>query len=257
MKRKKGLVVCDVCFIDLLKEYFIKNSHIEITYHALNGIQALELLQKYECDIDFIVVDFVMKRDEIAFLEVLKKLNMDKKIMIVTDSKEDDFISDMLSYGVHYFMLKPFSMEDLENRILKMFEKKETSVLNFQEENVRFRITNLLREVGMPATLKGYYYLRDAIFLVIENPEFLESVTKRLYPQVASHFSSNASSVERSMRHAIEISCNRGNLKKIEEIFQFSMDSNKAKPTNSEFISMLAEKINHDIQIEEFNCKTK
>lgn len=251
MKTKKGLVVCDVCLNDLLKEYFKENSHLEIAYHAFNGIKALEILQKHECDIDFILVDFGLTIDEIAFFEVLKKLNIDKKIIVMTESKEESLIPKMLEYGIHYFMLKPFSMEDLEERILKLFEKQEPSSINLKEENVRFRITNLLREVGMPATLKGYYYLRDAIFLVIENPEFLGSVTKQLYPQVASHFASNASSVERSMRHAIEISFHRGNLEKIEEIFRFSMDSNKAKPTNSEFISMLAEKINHDIKMEE------
>lgn len=256
--KKRGLVVeSDVCFMNSLNEYFKNNSDIEITYHAVNGIKALEILQKYELNIDFILIDFVMETDEIAFLEVLKKLNMDKKIIVITSFKWNHMIHKILEYGIHYFMLKPFLLEDLEKRILKMFEKQESSILDLKADDIRFRITNLLREVGMPATLKGYYYLRDAIFLVIENPEFLESITKQLYPKVASHFSSNASSVERSMRHAIEISFNRGNLEKIEEIFRFSMDSNKAKPTNSEFISMIAEQINHDMKMEELMCKTK
>lgn len=249
--KKIGVLAVDneVGFTETLKEYFMDNESIDISYQAENGIKGLEILQKHEDEIDLILLDFDLKScDGIALLEVLNKLKIDKKVMVITSMQSQDMIQEILKYDIQYFLLKPFEFKDLEKRILKLFEVQKTKILDLRNDTIYFRTTKLLQELGMPANVKGYHYLRDAISLAIENPDILGSITKELYPEVANHFSSTTSRVERAMRHAIEISFTRGNLDKIEEIFCYSMDSNKAKPTNSEFISAIAEKIHTDIE---------
>ena len=134
-------------------------------------------------------------------------------------------------------------MLDLENRILEVFEQLDSKSINLYKNNLEISITRMLHELGMPSHIKGYQYIREGIMMIYNNPEIIGGITKELYPDVASKFDTTVSRVERAIRHAIEVSWNRGNWDLMEEIFGHSVDIDKAKPTNSEFIVTIADKL--------------
>ena len=140
-------------------------------------------------------------------------------------------------------LLKPFELLDLENRILEVFEQLDSKSINLYKNNLEISITRMLHELGMPSHIKGYQYIREGIMMIYNNPEIIGGITKELYPDVASKFDTTVSRVERAIRHAIEVSWNRGNWDLMEEIFGHSVDIDKAKPTNSEFIVTIADKL--------------
>jgi two-component system response regulator (stage 0 sporulation protein A) len=148
-------------------------------------------------------------------------------------------------YNVNYFILKPFELSDLEKRILECVNKdKESSkVINLLHTNLQISVTKLLHELGVPSHIKGYQYIREGIIMLYENPDMIGGITKELYPDIASKFDTTVSRVERAIRHAIEVSWNRGDWKLMEEIFGHSVDIDKAKPTNSEFIVTISDKL--------------
>lgn len=139
--------------------------------------------------------------------------------------------------------MKPFELLDLENRILEVFEQLDSKSINLYKNNLEISITRMLHELGMPSHIKGYQYIREGIMMIYNNPEIIGGITKELYPDVASKFDTTVSRVERAIRHAIEVSWNRGNWDLMEEIFGHSVDIDKAKPTNSEFIVTIADKL--------------
>lgn len=252
-KIRVAVVDNESSFVSMLKEYFQTSKYVEICYEASDGLEGFKMIQKNQDDIDLILLDLIMPHcDGITLLEKLREEKITKKTIVLTGYQSSDMVTEVLEFGVNYFMLKPFSLSDLERRILKIFEVKEHKVLDLQSQTLQMRITDMLHNLGMPSNVKGYHYIRESILLIVEKPDLLGSVTKELYPEIAERFHSTASRVERSMRHAIEISFTRGNLEVIEDIFRFSMDSEKAKPTNSEFISMIAERIQSDLEQESF-----
>ena len=137
-------------------------------------------------------------------------------------------------------------MEDLENRILEVFKQLDNKSFNLYKNNLEISITRMLHELGMPSHIKGYQYIREGIMMIYNDPEIIGGITKELYPDIASKFSTTVSRVERAIRHAIEVSWNRGNWQLMEEIFGHSVDIDKAKPTNSEFIVTVADKLRLD-----------
>jgi two-component system response regulator (stage 0 sporulation protein A) len=139
--------------------------------------------------------------------------------------------------------LKPFELYDLENRILDVFKQLDKKSINLFHNNLEISITRMLHELGMPSHIKGYQYIRDGIVMVYNNPDIIGGITKELYPDVAIKYNTTVSRVERAIRHAIEVSWNRGNWDLMEEIFGHSVDIDKAKPTNSEFIVTIADKL--------------
>ena len=147
--------------------------------------------------------------------------------------------------GASYFMLKPFELVDLENRIIEVAEgiKYGGKTIDLYHNNLQKSITNTLHELGVPSHIKGYQYIREGITLVYQNPELVGGITKELYPEIAKKYETTVSRVERAIRHAIEVSWNRGNWQLMEEIFGHSVDIDKAKPTNSEFIVTVADKL--------------
>ena len=143
-----------------------------------------------------------------------------------------------------YFLLKPFDLKDLETRILEATKKVDiNNTISAKEKNLKISVTRLLHELGVPSHIKGYQYIREGILLLYNNPEIIGGITKELYPEIASKYDTSVSRVERAIRHAIEVSWNRGNLDLMEEIFGHSVDIDKAKPTNSEFIVTVADKL--------------
>ena len=176
---------------------------------------------------------------------VQKKRNINKKVIVATSYNASDVIREVSEYGVSYFILKPFELVDLEKRIVEAGRKndKQTKNIDFYHNNLQISITKILHELGIPSHIKGYQYIREGIGIIYEHPETIGGITKELYPELAEKFDTTVSRVERAIRHAIEVSWNRGNWELMEEIFGHSVDIDKAKPTNSEFIVTIADKL--------------
>jgi two-component system response regulator (stage 0 sporulation protein A) len=147
-------------------------------------------------------------------------------------------------FGINYFILKPFELSDLERRIINCCKEKNNGrSVDVYHNNLQISITKILHQLGVPSHIKGYQYIREGISIIYERPEVIGGITKELYPDIAKSFSTTVSRVERAIRHAIEVSWNRGNWDLMEEIFGHSVDIDKAKPTNSEFIVTVADKL--------------
>jgi two-component system response regulator (stage 0 sporulation protein A) len=162
------------------------------------------------------------------------------KVIIASALSQDVFISKAMNLGADYYMLKPFSYQSLEEKILDCTKKVARPVKN---KTLDERITNIFITVGIPAHIKGYQFLREAIKMAIENPDIINSITKRLYPSVAERFSTSSSKVERAIRHAIEVAWNRGKIENINSLFGVRVYNYNEKPTNGEFIALVADKM--------------
>ncbi|MBR6729092.1 MAG: sporulation transcription factor Spo0A [Clostridia bacterium] len=235
---------------------------------AYDGVDGLELIQNQLPDI--VVLDLVMPRmDGLELLEHVQKAELAKKPLFIMISaiSHDSVTQKALQLGAQYYMVKPLqSNEMLLKQIRRLTQKaptpKEISVLSQEAEgfslagnhdknalspvnadNLEAIITSVIHEIGVPAHIKGYNYLREAISLCIQDKEFINSITKLLYPTVARNYQTTSSRVERAIRHAIEVAWNRGHEKILNSIFGYTIDTNKGKPTNGEFIAMISDSI--------------
>ncbi|MDD5827248.1 MAG: sporulation transcription factor Spo0A [Bacilli bacterium] len=245
MKKIKVLMIDDnIALTEMVKEYFKDSSEIEIMECCYNGEEGLKKIDELEGKYDVILLDLIMpKKDGISVLEDLKERNIHKNIIVETSYNSPEVIRNVSEYGVNYYILKPFDLPDLEKRILDIFKAVSKKGINLAHNNLEISITRMLHELGMPAHIKGYQYIRDGIIMIYNNPDIIGGITKELYPDVASKYNTTVSRVERAIRHAIEVSWNRGNWDLMEEIFGHSVDIDKAKPTNSEFIVTIADKL--------------
>ncbi|MCI9233412.1 MAG: sporulation transcription factor Spo0A [Bacilli bacterium] len=249
MDKIKVLMVDDnLNLVEMVKEYFKNHETISIDFEAYDGEQGIELIDRERERYDLIILDLIMpKKDGIYVLEEMKKRGISKKVIVATSYNASEVIREVSEYGVSYFILKPFELPDLEKRILESNKKKEESKnIDFYYNNLQISITKMLHELGIPSHIKGYQYIREGIGIIFERPETIGGITKELYPELADKFDTTVSRVERAIRHAIEVSWNRGNWSLMEEIFGHSVDIDKAKPTNSEFIVTIADKLRLD-----------
>ena len=245
MKKINVLVVDDnVKLVDMIKEYFLNSKEIEIKYTANDGVEGLEIL-KNENDIDVAVLDLIMpNKDGISLLSDIKKYKINVKTIMLTSFNSEDAIKQMSNLGANYFMLKPFELSDLKTRILESVNINiENKNINLQTNTLEVDISKILHNLGIPSHIKGYQYLRESISILYIRPDVIGGITKELYPEIAQLFKTTVSRVERAIRHAIEVSWNRGDWDLMEEIFGHSVDIDKAKPTNSEFIATIADKL--------------
>ena len=234
----------NVSLVNMLKEYFEDNEKIELVLSCSDGEEGLKTILEKEKEYDIILLDLVMpKKDGIYVLEELNKRNISKNIIVETSYNAPDTIRKASEYGVNYYILKPYDLCDIEQRILDVFEVVNNKSMNLYHNNLQISITKMLHELGMPSHIKGYQYIREGISMVYDNPEIVGGITKELYPDIATKFDTTVSRVERAIRHAIEVSWNRGNWDFMEEVFGHSVDIDKAKPTNSEFIVTIADKL--------------
>ena len=245
MKKIRVLMIDDnVNLTKMVEEYFSDHKEIEIVMKAHDGGEGLNLILEKEGEYDLVLLDLVMpNKDGIYVLDELKKRNIAKNIIVVTSYNAPEMIRKVSEYGVNYYILKPFELVDLENRILDVFKVVKGGSINLYYNNLQISITKMLHELGMPSHIKGYQYIRDGIDMIYNNPEIIGGITKDLYPDIASKYDTTVSRVERAIRHAIEVSWNRGNWDFMEEVFGHSVDIDKAKPTNSEFIVTIADKL--------------
>lgn len=231
--------------VEMVKEYFSGNENIELKLTAYDGQEGIDIIEKNQQDYDVIILDLIMpKKDGMYVLEEMKKRGINKKVIVATSYNAEEAIRKVSEFGVNYFILKPFELSDLEKRIMESVNiNKESKNIDFGRSNLQISITKILHELGIPSHIKGYQYIREAIGVLYDRPETIGGITKELYPELADKFDTTVSRVERAIRHAIEVSWNRGNWDLMEEIFGHSVDIDKAKPTNSEFIVTIADKL--------------
>ncbi|MBU8879321.1 sporulation transcription factor Spo0A [Bacillus sp. FJAT-29790] len=255
MKKIKVCVVDDNReLVGLLDEYISSQDDMEVVGVAHNGQECLNILEQEDPDV--LVLDIIMPHlDGLAVLEKLRGINKPHlpNVIMLTAFGQEDVTKKAVDLGASYFILKPFDMENLANHIRQVSGKsnpvirKSTSTFRTQVEskpkNLDASITSIIHEIGVPAHIKGYMYLREAISMVYNDIELLGSITKVLYPDIAKKFNTTASRVERAIRHAIEVAWSRGNIDSISSLFGYTVSMSKAKPTNSEFIAMVADKL--------------
>ena len=249
MKKIRVLMIDDnQSLVDMVKEYFTNHSKIEVVLSCKDGEEGLDTIINKSDEYDIILLDLVMpKKDGLYVLNELNKRGIDKNIIVETSYNEPKVIRKVSEYGVSYYILKPFDLADLEGRILELSQSMESKSMNLYHSNLQISITKMLHELGMPSHIKGYQYIREGISMIYANPGLIGGITKELYPELAIKFDTTVSRVERAIRHAIEVSWNRGNWDYMEELFGHSVDIDKAKPTNSEFIVTVADKLRLEI----------
>lgn len=192
---------------------------------------------------DVVVMDLVLPGlDGFAVMERLKHEGIETNIIIHTSLSLNGFVGKAMKLGAKYYAIKPFSINVLIERIMEVCGSQNQTVLPIQNK-VEEKITNIFITVGIPAHIKGYQFLREAIKLAIANPEIINSITKKLYPTIAEKYSTSASKVERAIRHAIEVAWNRGKIENINNVFGLKVYSSNEKPTNGEFIALVADKM--------------
>ena len=245
MNKIKVLMIDDnVNLIEMVEDYFEDNQGIEIVGKAFDGNEGLKIIKEGQLKYDLIILDLIMpNKDGLGVLKELKALDMHPNIIVATSYNAPDTIRKVSEYGVNYYILKPFSIAELEDKILDTFKTSEKKTINLLNNNLQISISRMLHELGMPSHIKGYQYIREAILMVYDNPEIVGGITKELYPELATKFDTTVSRVERAIRHAIEVSWNRGDWNLMEDVFGHSVDIDKAKPTNSEFIVTVADKL--------------
>lgn len=247
MKEIRVLMIDDnKSLVDMIEEYFSDNEKIKVVKKAYSGLEGIKVIDKNRNDYDVIILDLIMpNKDGIYVLDEMKKRGINKPVIISTSYNQDEMIRKVSEYGVRYFLLKPYDLTDLESRILELsnFELKENKNINLFHSGLQMSITKILHDLGVPSHIKGYQYIKEGIMLIYENPSMIGGITKELYPEIANKYNTTVSRVERAIRHAIEVSWNRGDWDLMDEIFGHSVDVDKAKPTNSEFIVTVADKL--------------
>ena len=249
MERINILMIDDnINLIEMVKEYFKDNEDVNIAFEAHDGEEGINEITKNKDKIDLIILDLIMpNKDGIYVLSEMKKRGINKKVIVATSYNAAEVIREVSEFGVSYYILKPFDLSDLEKRIYGITKKENNNKnIDFYTSNLQVAITKMLHELGIPSHIKGYQYIREAVNIIFENPSVIGGITKELYPELAQKFNTTTSRVERAIRHAIEVSWNRGNLDFMEEIFGYSVDIDKAKPTNSEFMVTIADKLRLD-----------
>ncbi|RKD27868.1 two-component system, response regulator, stage 0 sporulation protein A [Caminicella sporogenes DSM 14501] len=251
-------------FCDILYEYLSKQEDLEIIGVAKDGIEAIEFLSKEIPDV--LILDIIMPHlDGLGVLEKINSLDLEKipKVIVLSAVGQDRITQKAINLGADYYVVKPFDFEVFIKRIRQIagnmqinIERKrplkEFSISNVESlynnsnnknKSIEAEITNIIHEIGVPAHIKGYLYLREAIGMVVQNIEYLSAVTKELYPSIAQKFNTTPSRVERAIRHAIEVAWSRGKIDTINKLFGYTVHNGKGKPTNSEFIAMVADKL--------------
>lgn len=228
-------------FVDDLKTELLQSSNFEICAVAYDGEQAEQLYKLNSPDV--VLLDLVMpKKDGFGFLQSISKNKC--KIIVLSALSKDVFVSKAIALGADYYMRKPCSFRELKSRISELLSGEKTSYDNRRDNReMDERISNIFITVGIPAHIKGYQFLREAIKMAVENPDIINSITKRLYPEVAKRFDTSPSKVERAIRHAIEVAWNRGKIENINSLFGVKVYGHNEKPTNGEFIALVADKM--------------
>ncbi len=234
-------------FAGLLKEYLEKQDDVEVVGLAYNGLEALQGIKDTQPDV--IILDIIMPYlDGIGVLERLSQSGVEPrpKVVMLTAFGQESITHRVLSLGADYYILKPFDFDILVERLRQLVMKDTIAKVPMVKEKDKdhgTKVTAIMHELGIPAHIKGYRYLRDAIVMVVDRVDLLSKITKELYPTIADKHITTPSRVERAIRHAIEVAWDRGNMDFIQKVFGHTISQEKGKPTNSEFIAMVADRL--------------
>lgn len=270
MKEKLSVLIADdnQDFSSTLSTYINRQEDMEVIAVAKDGNEAVEMISNTTPDV--VLLDVIMPHlDGLGVLEKINIIKADKKptCIMLSAVGQDKITQRAVSIGAEYYMVKPFDIELLIQRIREIkFFKSNRFGGNFlareprqkyidlgeenskKEENLEALVTNVIHEVGVPAHIKGYQYLREAIMMVVNDIDVINQITKSLYPKIASKYNTTPSRVERAIRHAIEVAWGRGEQQVVENIFGYTISAAKGKPTNSEFIAMIADKLRLELK---------
>ncbi len=250
-------------FVEILREYISSQDDMILTGVAYNGNDALEMIKKEEPDI--VVLDIIMPHlDGLGVMEKLDNVTKRPRVIILTSFGQETMTQRAVQLGADYYILKPFDLDTLGKRIRQLVGTSEITtsyspssrhLINNSEstgssntdlktsKSNEVEVTKMIQQMGVPAHVKGYQYLRDAIVSVIKEVSLLGAVTKELYPMIAKKYNTTPSRVERAIRHAIELAWDRGNIEFMNKFFGYTINVDRGKPTNSEFIAMVADKL--------------
>lgn len=234
---------------NLISEKLTSDKNLYAVDVTSNGKEAIDLILSNEYDL--VVVDLVLSEiDGFEVIEKIKETNLKTKIIVMSALSSETFVNKSINMGVDYYMKKPVSFDVLVKRINDLLNHetiKKNSFSKNEDREIEEKITNIFISVGIPAHIKGYQFLREAIKLAMFNPDIINSITKRLYPSIAEKFDTSASKVERAIRHAIEVAWNRGKIENINSVFGLTIYTDNEKPTNGEFIALVADKMLLDV----------
>lgn len=240
--------------LDVLENIISMDKELNLVGKAKNGEEMCQIIKDRQPDV--VLLDLIMPKMD--GLTVMEQVNQDNSVnkrpyfIVITAVGQERITEDAFNKGANYYVMKPFNNEVLLDRIKsvrKMFRnyerKNEDGRLEgtARGEDLENRVTNMLHEIGIPAHIKGYHYLRDAIIMAVKDMDVLNAITKILYPTVAKKYQTTSSRVERAIRHAIEVAWSRGKLDTLDELFGYTVSTGKGKPTNSEFIALIADTI--------------
>ncbi len=239
-----------------LREYLSQQKDFVVDGVVDNGADAVEMIAEKKPD--FVVLEMLLpKIDGIGVLKAVQNKKIDKRpvFLVLSSLSQDIMIREAISLGAYCFMLKPFDFSILTERIRRIVKKEKSTKIverkrTVTDENLEKEITNIMHDIGVPAHIRGHQYLREAIILSIHNQDLLGAVTKTLYPSVATTYNTTPSRVERAIRHAIEVAWSRGRLDTLQNVFGYTINVAKGKPTNSEFIAMIADKMKLEMKTE-------
>ena len=257
MKRKKTVVIVDDNreFCASIRDFLSAKDGYEVLGVAYDGKMGYEMVLETKPDI--LLTDIVMPvMDGLTLMSrIANNTALSKKpaIIVFSASGYDSIIANATRLGAEFYFIKPFDMEVLADRMdeITTEKAKDTSGANQGKgiKDLETNITMYIQQLGVPAHIKGYQYIRDAIMMVIEDMDAINSITKFLYPTVAKHYNTTSSRVERAIRHAIEVAWDRGNPDILNDLFGYTILSTRGKPTNSEFIAMIADKIRLEMKV--------
>lgn len=273
MKDKISILIADdnSDFANTLASYIGRENDMEVIGMARDGNEAVEMITNTQPDI--LLLDVIMPHlDGLGVLEKISDSNIEKKPLCIMLSAvgQDKITQRAIELGAQYYVVKPFDIslllkrvKDLKNFQPAQFKSGTATSVNREikapyieispenkknEENLEALVTNVIHEVGVPAHIKGYQYLREAIMMVVNDIDIINQITKQLYPEIALKYTTTPSRVERAIRHAIEVAWGRGQTDVVESIFGYTVSAAKGKPTNSEFIAMIADKLRLELK---------
>jgi two-component system response regulator (stage 0 sporulation protein A) len=237
-------------FCEVLQTYIERQADMEVAGVSHNGTDVLQLLERKVPQV--VILDIIMPHlDGIGVLERLAAMNLTRrpKVIVLTAIGQEAITQRTVELGADYYVVKPFNLDVLGNRIRQLVNSPvRLAPRPVRARNLDMEVTAIIHEIGIPAHIKGYMYLREAILMVVDRIDLLGAVTKELYPTVAVKFKTTPSRVERAIRHAIEVAWGRGNLEVINGLFGYTVNVERGKPTNSEFIAMVADKLRMDLK---------
>lgn len=236
--------------LDAIAGYLRQQEKIDLVDTALNGKKTLEMLEQGRYDV--LLLDMIMPHlDGFGVLERLQTMNLDYQpgIIVISAMSHEDMVQKTINMGANYFLMKPFDPEELYRRILDLCEAPVTvsmrpmTPVQATSRSLDEKITGIFLVIGIPAHIKGYHFLREAVRMVYAEPDMINHITKELYPGIGRRFNTSASKVERAIRHAIEVAWTRGKIENINQLFGYTIYNKNDKPTNGEFIALVADKL--------------